>query len=177
MTREADSPAGEGRLVVGLIRGVHGLRGHVRVEVLTDDPARFDPGSVLYPEGTNRSLTVADVRGDRPPGLLIAFEEVRDRNAADELRDVYLEAPAPAEPPAEATYYWHEIVGSRVVTRGGEELGTVDDVFRVGEAEVYVVRGDGRPEVLVPAVASIVVELAPREGRIVVDEDALGLGE
>jgi len=62
------------------------------------------------------------------------------------------------------------------VTTAGEELGEVSDVFRVGESEVYVVNGP-RGEILVPAVESIVKELAPDQRRVVVDGDALGLGD
>ena len=48
------------RLVVARVRGLHGLRGLVRVEVLTDRPAeRFRPGAVLHPEGSARPLTIA----------------------------------------------------------------------------------------------------------------------
>ena len=36
------------RLVVGLVRGVHGLRGVVRVEILSDDPARFEAGTSSF---------------------------------------------------------------------------------------------------------------------------------
>ena len=64
----------------------------------------------------------------------------------------------------------------RSATRDGEALGTVEDVFRSGGGEVLVVTGGPRGEVLVPVVSSIVVEFAPREGRIVVDGEALGLG-
>ena len=45
-----------------------------------------------------------------------------------------------------------------MVTTDGEELGTVVDIFRVGESEVYVVRG-ARGETLVPAVADVVKEI------------------
>ena len=173
MTGQAGEPAGEGRLVVGLVRGIHGLRGAVRVEVLTDDAARFDAGSVMHPEGTDRRLTVRSAQKDGP-GLLVHFAEVTDRNAAETLRDAYLEAEPPADAPDDGAYYWHEVIGTPVLTRGGESLGTVEDVFRAGEAEVYVVRGP-RGELLVPAVAGVVVELAPRDGRIVIDEEALGL--
>jgi 16S rRNA processing protein RimM len=168
------TPAGEGRLVVGLVRGVQGLRGVVRVEVLTDDPSRFDPGRVLHPEGADSPLTVRESRADGP-GLLVAFAEVTSREAADALRDTYLEGDtADAAPLAEGSYYWHDLVGCAVTTTAGESLGTVEDIFRVGESEVYVVNGP-RGEVLVPAVAAIVKELAPAEKRIVVDGDALGL--
>ena len=169
-------PDGEGRLVVGLVRGVHALRGVVRVEVLTDDPSRFDSGRVLHVEGSDDPLTIVSARTDGP-GLLIAFAEVTDRNAADRLREKYLEAEtATAEPLPEGSYYWHEILGCAVVTEAGEALGTVDDIFRVGESEVYVVNGP-RGELLVPAIGAIVRELTPAEKRIVVDAAALGLDQ
>lgn len=160
------------RLVVGLVRGVHGLRGLVRVEILTDNEDRFAPGSVLWPEGTDRQLTVASAHRDGP-GLLVKFAEVSDRNAADALRNRYLESLVDDALP-EATYYWHDVVGCRATSTTGEDLGSVADVFRVGESEVYVVRG-GRGELLIPAVRSIVRELLPAERRMVVDLEALGL--
>ncbi len=162
--------------MVGLVRGIHGLRGLVRVEVLSDEPGRFDEGSVLHPEGSDRALTVASVRRDGP-GLLVGFAEVADRDAAEELRDRYLEADAAGWPPLPpGSFYWHELIGCPVTTTDGEELGQVEDVFRVGESEVYVVRGE-QGEVLVPAVGDVVRELAPRERRIVVDRRALALDE
>jgi 16S rRNA processing protein RimM len=67
------------------------------------------------------------------------------------------------------------VVGVPARTSSGEELGTVDDIFRAGEAEVYVVRGGPRGEVLVPAVTGIVLELDPRGAGLVVDAEALDL--
>ena len=158
-------------MVVGKVRGVHGLRGAVRVEILTDNLARFDVGSQLFREGSAEPLTVASSHRDGP-GLLVRFSEVADRNSADGLRDAYLEAAL--QPLKAEEFYWHEIVGCVVSTTAGEELGKVEDVFRVGEAEVYQVKGP-RGEILVPAVGSFVTELRPQEKRIVVDADALGL--
>ncbi|MGI8929273.1 MAG: ribosome maturation factor RimM [Candidatus Limnocylindrales bacterium] len=162
----------EARLVVGLVRGIQGLRGALRVEILTDNQARFDVGSTLYREDSDTPLTVISAHRDGP-GLLVRFAEVKDRQAADRLRDAYLEATADASLNPDS-YYWHDIVGSSVTTQLGEDLGAVADVFRVGEGEVYVVRGP-RGEILVPAVATVVKELAPLEKRIVVDGDALGI--
>ncbi len=169
------APAG-GRLVVGLVRGVHGLQGAVRVEPLSDDPARFEPGSRLCPEGSTRRLTVAWSQADGP-GILVRFREVTTREAADTLRDTYLEADAPAASPGPDEYWWHEVIGATATTLSGEVLGTVEDIFRAGGGEVYVVRGGPRGELLVPAVRAVIREFAPRDGRLVVDADALGLDE
>jgi hypothetical protein len=69
---------------------------------------------------------------------------------------------------------WHEVVGLAVLGRDGEELGTVTDIYRVAENDVYVVQGP-RGEFDVPAVRDFVVSLQPRDGALVVDAAALDL--
>lgn len=175
-TARRPAPAGQPRLVVALVRGIHGLRGAVRLEILSDDARRFAVGSVLYLEGSADPLTMAWSQPDEP-GILARFEEITSREQAELLRNRYLEAePATADLP-EGTFYWHEIMGAAVATTAGEALGTVADVFRVGESEVFIVRGGPRGELYVPAVSAVVRELAPRDGRIVVDAEALGLDD
>jgi 16S rRNA processing protein RimM len=161
------------RLAVGLVRGVHGLRGTVRVEILSDNADRFNVGSVLYPEGSDKPLTIVSAHRDGP-GLLVQFREVKDRPTADTLREKYLEAPTDRSDLPADTYYWHDIVGCAVTTDTGVELGTVREVFRVGESEVYVVVGD-RGETLVPAVSAVVSKLDPANKRIVVNGATLGI--
>lgn len=163
------------RLVVGQVRGLHGLRGAVRIEVLTDDLARFDPGSVVYLEGTPQRLTVLESSADGP-GLLVRFQERPDRTSVEDLRERYLEAGAPAEPLPDGAFYWHELLGIAVQDAAGADLGRVVDVFRAGGAEVFVVQGP-RGELMVPGVATVVRELVPAEGRMVVDADALDLDD
>lgn len=161
--------------MVGLVRGIQGLRGTVRVEVLSDRPERFEPGSVLFREGDTSSLTVT-WRSVDGPGLLVRFKEIRTHEHAVALQDVYLEAEASPTSLAGDAVWWHELQGVPVATTDGEALGTVEDVFRSGGGEVLVVTGGRRGEVLVPVVSAIVVDFAPRDGRIVVDGEALGLG-
>src|SRR6187551_3949775 len=97
------------RLVVGLVRGVHGLNGAVRVEVLTDRPEdRFVVGTVLYREGDERPLTIATAEAVADgPGWRIRFREVASRDGADGLRGAYLESVVrPEEDLARGSYYW-----------------------------------------------------------------------
>src|SRR6185437_5040247 len=101
------------RLVVGLVRRVHGLRGVLRVEVLTDHPElRFAPGASLYPEGGRRALTVDEASPVADgPGWWVRFRERPDRNAAEPLVGTYLEALVPATGADDAgTVWWHEVV-------------------------------------------------------------------
>jgi 16S rRNA processing protein RimM len=111
------------------------------------------------------------------PGWWLGFEEVRSRNAAERLRDRYLEVEVDRAADLEAGQaYWHEIIGAEVRGRDGRSLGHVADIYRAGQTEVYVVRGDTVGEFDVPAVRGIVTEFAPERGELVVDEAALDLG-
>lgn len=162
--------------MVGLVRGVHGLRGTVRVEILSDDPRRFNRGRRIYLEGQAAPLTISWSQAN-PPGILVRFREIDHREAAEVLRDRYLEAEVVPDALPAGSFYWHEVQGTEVRTTDGELLGTVEEIFRVGEGEVFIVRGGPRGEILIPAVSAVVRELAPRDGRIIVDPEALGLDD
>ena len=165
-------------MTVALVRGVHGLRGAVRVEVLTDSPEeRYAPGAILHREGSDEPLTIASAEPVADgPGWRLRFREVPDRNAADRLRGAYLEAAAfPERDLARGEYYWHEIVGAAVRGVDGTELGTVRDVYRVAETEVFEVAGGPYGAFELPAVRAFIRVFAPRRGEIVVDADALDL--
>jgi 16S rRNA processing protein RimM len=166
------------RLVVALIRGVHGLHGAVRAEVLTDRPEdRFVAGAVLFREGDARPLTIASAEAVADgPGWRFRFREVTTRDAADTLRGVYLEAAVrPEEDLARGSYYWHEVIGCAVRGVDGTELGTVKDIYRIGETEVFTVDGGPHGSFDLPAVRAFIRIFAPRRGEIVVDAESLDL--
>jgi 16S rRNA processing protein RimM len=164
--------------VVALIRGVHGLNGAVRAEVLTDRPEdRFVTGAVLFREGDDRPLTIASAEAVADgPGWRIRFDEVTTRDAADRLRGAYLESVVrPEEDLARGSYYWHEVIGSTVRGVDGAELGTVRDIYRIGETEVFSVEGGPFGSFDLPAVRAFIRIFAPRRGEIVVDAESLDL--
>jgi 16S rRNA processing protein RimM len=150
----------------------------VRIEVLTDKPEeRYAPGSVLHREGSDEPLTIASAEPVADgPGWRLRFREIPDRNAADTLRGAYLETVAfPERDLARGEYYWHEVVGTAVRGVDGAELGTVRDVYRVAETEVFEVTGGPFGTFELPAVRAFIRVFAPRRGEIVVDADALDL--
>ncbi len=113
------------------------------------------------------------------PGWRIRLAGATDRTAAEAYRGAYLEADvpaasAPAADPEGGSWLWHEVVGLPVVGRDGEDLGTVVDIYRVAENDVYVIRGP-RGEFDVPAVRDFVASLDPGAGALVVDAVALDL--
>jgi 16S rRNA processing protein RimM len=156
-------------LRVAQVRGVRGLDGTLRLEVLTDLPEqRFLPGARLSVEGSERVLTILEVTPSSP-GLFIRVGEVQSRLAGERLVGAYLTIPAAQVQIPPDRVLWDEVIGVTVRDPQGEIIGEVHDLYRAGGAEVYVVQTPDGGEIDLPAVASVIVEFAPREGRIVAD--------
>ena len=117
-------------------------------------------------DDTPRVITLAE-RGGRTPALHL--EGIASRDAAQRLIGRYLEAEAASLPDGE--YYWHQLEGLRVEAEDGTELGVVREVFRAGEAEVYVVRRPDGGELLLPGIRDVVRSIDLEAGRMVVQYD------
>ena len=163
-------------VVVGRIGKPHGLRGDVTVDVRTDEPERrFAVGSVLRvepPRGSAtdlRVLTVASARWHSSL-LLVRFEEVPDRNAAEAARGILLHAeiPADASPDDPDEFYDHQLVGLTAHDVGGAVLGEVSALVHGGAQDLLVVRTPEGREALVPFVKALVPEVDLAGGRVVV---------
>lgn len=138
----------------------------------TDDPAgRFAVGSVVLTDPPERGpLTVVGARRSGPV-MVVAFDHVGDRNAAELLRGTSLLVDGAYLPPPldEDEYYDDQLIGLTVRDRAGMVLGTVVDVLHPPAAPVLVVdRPDGLQE-LVPFVSAIVPEIDLTAGVAVVD--------
>jgi 16S rRNA processing protein RimM len=115
-------------LKVGRVTKAHGLRGEVVVQLWTDQTQRVDPGSQL--SSSHGLLTVVWSTPFGADRYIVQFEDVLDRDTAESLRGVELEA-APLEDADLGDVLWvHELVGATVrdVTAEDVVLGVVASV-------------------------------------------------
>ncbi|MFB4281200.1 MULTISPECIES: ribosome maturation factor RimM [unclassified Nonomuraea] len=159
------------QLVVGRIGRPHGVRGDVTVEVRTDDPElRFAAGISIETDPADRGPLVVTSRRWHKGMLLVSFEGVADRDAAEELRGTMLVIDSaevtPSDDPDE--FHDHQLIGLAVRTVSGEPVGEVADVLHHGQ-DLLVVRREGQDDALIPFVKELVPEVDPEAGRLVVD--------
>ncbi|MCS6827408.1 MAG: ribosome maturation factor RimM [Caldilinea sp.] len=151
----------DGFLAVGHIVGVHGLRGEVKLESYTDFPERFAPGERLRLGDDLVEVEIASVRPHKK-FLLIRFEGVVDRTAAEQLRGLWLfVAEEEAAELEEGAYWIHDLIGLEVREESGERLGELVDVLVTGANDVYVVHGEqgAAREILLPAIPEVVLNV------------------
>jgi 16S rRNA processing protein RimM len=159
-------------LVVGRVLRPHGVRGELRVEVITGFPERLGQHDHFYlahpdsPEDV-RCYPSEEMRQHKGT-ILLKLAGCDDRNEAELLRDMLVQIPIEEAVPLEDGEYFHfQIVGVRVETESGEWLGQVTEVLETGANDVYLVHGP-QGEVLLPAITDVVLELDMEEKRMVV---------
>jgi 16S rRNA processing protein RimM len=156
-------------LAVGRILRPRGVRGELKVEILTEDPARFEWLETVYVGPRFVPYRLERARLHRGAALL-KLAGCDDRNAAETLRDLLVQvAVEDALPLEEGEYWFHQILGLEVWTTGDELLGSVREILETGANDVYVVRDRGGREVLVPSLKSVVIDINIETGRMLVE--------
>ncbi|MEC8083958.1 MAG: ribosome maturation factor RimM [Pseudomonadota bacterium] len=162
-------PAGEGRVCVGVIAGVHGVKGLVRVKAFTevdDDLTAYGP---LGDAGGQRHFDLAVI--GRAKGLLLArVAGVSDRDAAEALKGEELYVDRAALPaPAADEFYHSDLIGLAVVHVDGRQLGQVIAVHNHGAGDLLEVAPLADASVLLPFHAAAVPAVDLTAGVITVD--------
>jgi 16S rRNA processing protein RimM len=159
------------QVVVGRVARAHGVGGEVSVEVRTDEPdLRFAVGNSLATDPPERGPLAVRRSRWHSGRLLVAFDEVADRTAAEALRGTLLVVDSSTSPPVGEDEFWdHELADLEVVTTAGEPVGRVDDVLHPAGSDLLVVRRPDGAELLVPFVKAIVPVVDVPGRRIVID--------
>jgi len=160
-------------LLLGRVLRPHGVRGELRLELITAYPERVAEGMRVFlghdPEdaASAEKHRVARVRRHQQY-LILELEGISDRDAADAYRDYYVMVPLEeAIPLEEGEFYLFQTLGLDVVTDDGESLGQVSDVIETGANDVYVVRGP-KGEILLPDIEECILKVDIATNQMIV---------
>ena len=155
---------------VGVVTSTHGVHGEVKVFPTTDDAKRFKKLKCVtcsLPKG-KRELEIEGVKFFKQM-VILKFKGIDRMEDAEPLRGGELYIPrSDALKLDEDEYYTADLIGLKVVTDEGEELGIVDDVIQTGANDVYVVKRKSYPEVLIPAIKDCVINIDIEGGQMLV---------
>lgn len=153
-------------LAVGKLRKPHGVLGEISMEVWTDFPERLIVGSPVFIGPQYRPFTIRSCRWNKDM-LLISFPEFNTPEAVGMLRNELVYVPSDDRPQlGEGEFYHHQLIGLRVITEMGENLGEIVEILETGSNDVLVVQPEHGPELLLPVVDSVVLNIDLEAGEV-----------
>ena len=158
----------EDLLQVGVITTTHGVRGEVKVFPTTDDPARFKKlKNVILDTGKEKiDLEVAGVKFFKNM-VILKFKGIDDINDVEKYRKKSLYVTREnAVKLKKNEYFIADLIGLKVESDEGEDLGTLSDVLQTGANDVYVLSKEGEDDILLPAIKECVKEFDIENGTI-----------
>lgn len=156
-------------IVIAEIGAAHGVRGEVRVKAHTADPlAIADYGPLHDSRGT--IFRIKSLRHLKDDMLVVSFEGLTDRTAAEKLNRIKLHVDRSALPPPDEEEFYHaDLIGLAVETTTGETIGTVVAVVNFGADDLLDVRRPGRASVYVPFTRAVVPTLDFEAGKALIE--------
>lgn len=158
-------------LEIGQIVNTYGIKGFVKVVPFTDDIRRFDDLKTAYIDikGKLKEFTIEEVKYSKNL-VLIKFKEILDINEAEKYRNYYIKIDRKnaIELPKD-TYFIADLLGLEVFNEDSEELlGKVDDIFKTGSNDVYVVKDELGKQILLPGTKEVIRKIDLDNGKIYV---------
>lgn len=167
---DAYVPRADELLLVGTVVNVVGLRGMIRMSIVSSEPeylARTLP--MLYSADGKRSFRLRSLVHYKGSLYTATLGGVATRDQADALRGTELFIlQKDAAPLGADEYFIHDLPGLSVYDAAGTLIGTVQDVINTGASDVLVIARQGAPEALVPIVKAFVQRIDVADKRIVI---------
>ncbi len=158
-------------LIIGKIVKAQGIKGEVKILPITDDVLRFNKLKKAIVGENRMTVESARVSGDC---AYVKFHGVDTRNDAELLVNQYVSVEREdAVKLPENTWFIADLLGSRVFVED-EEIGTLTDVLQNAKVDVYVV-GDGKKEVMFPALKTLIKSVDVENKRIVLSRERFGV--
>lgn len=131
-------------VLLAVVIGAQGLKGEVKVKLFTATPDALPRYGSLHTQA-GRMLKITAFRPTKPGEAVIAFEGVRDRNAAEALKGTELLVARDALPQTEAEEFYHaDLIGLEARDGEGRVIGKVTALHNYGASDVIeLARPDG----------------------------------
>ena len=144
---------------IGHIDNTHGLKGELKVRNYSSNPKRYEElKSILVDiKGNYEEFIIENVRYQKEI-VLLKLKNVDTIEQAEKLKGLSIYINREDAPTLnEGEYYIADLLGCEVY-ENEELIGVLDNIFTAGAADVYVIKRKGKDDLLLPALASIILE-------------------
>lgn len=150
----------EQMLRVGVITSTHGVRGEVKVFPTTDDAKRFKTLKKVILDGREPlELSIEQVKFFKNM-VILKFKGYDNINDVEMFRKKSLYVTREnAVKLKKNEYFIADLIGLKMISDEGEDLGELTDVLQTGANDVYVISKEGADDILLPAIKDCVKQV------------------
>ena len=139
----------------------------MRIQSFSDNPNRFSVGESLTVGSQPWPITFYQTLPNTQ--ALLGLRGLETPAIAKSLAGEWIFAPVGSTDNLEPDEYYHyQLIGLSVITDEGESLGTIREILATGSNDVYVVRPESGPEILLPAISQVVKRIDLESGSMLV---------
>lgn len=165
---EPDAPLDRVFLTIGIIVGTHGVVGELKVRPVTDVPEQFETLTSVYVGEEARPRKVQNIRF-HSGNWLLKLRGITNPEEGAELRGQAIRISGKdAVPLEEGEFLLYQLIGLDAFDEAGQKIGATVDLIETGSRDVFVIRPESGPDILLPNTESAVLEIVPSEKRMVV---------
>ena len=155
---------------VGKIIGTHGIKGMLKVHSFSGNLESLHAVQTVILKSKEGKLQEYGLKSVTPHAgkLMIGLKGLDEINlvlplVGSEICLLRSQLPIPDD----NEYYWFDLIGLKVATIDGEELGTIAEIFETGSSDIYVVRSTDK-EYLIPAIADVISSVDLESGLMLI---------
>ena len=145
---------------IGKIVNTYGIKGQLKIVPYTDNIKRFEKLKKIY---INEKEYLKNI-------VILKLQGINTIEQAEEYRNLYMyiDRKDAIKLPKD-TYFIRDLIGIEVYTNDGEKLGIIDDIFKTGSNDVYVVRNSLGKQILLPAISSVIEKIDLENKKVTVN--------
>ncbi len=152
---------------IGKIVNTYGIKGQLKIVPYTDNIKRFEKLKKIYIN--EKEYLIENVKYIKNI-VILKLQGINTIEQAEEYRNLYMyiDRKDAIKLPKD-TYFIRDLIGIEVYTNDGEKLGIIDDIFKTGSNDVYVVRNSLGKQILLPAISSVIEKIDLENKKVTVN--------
>ncbi len=141
---------------LGYVLKTHGLKGELVIIIDADNPQEYSEMESVFVEVNKKLVPFFIDRIQLNAGkAILKFEEIDSIDQAKEFKGARIYLPLDVLPDLEEGYYFHELIGFKVIDSKEGELGEISGVFDSGSQDLIAMQYQEK-EVLIPLTDEVV---------------------
>jgi 16S rRNA processing protein RimM len=161
----------ESLVLIGKAIRPHGVDGLLKINSYAESAETFTNAEHVYLKGVSGEFVEFRVKSIKPhkKTFLLNLEGLRTAEKAEHHRGAEIYVSKDCLLRGEGDYFWHELIGVKVYCLNGKFIGEIKHILSTGGNDIFVV-GEGKEEVLIPAIHEVVKQIDLGDKRMIISE-------